>query len=207
MRKSKIFSNGKKELAIVMIVVLLVCLITVIEINIFYKGFNSQPQKADVIIVLGCAVWRDVPSPALYERIYKAYELYRDGFANKIIASGAIGDGESVTEAAAIKKQLIRLGVSPKDIIEENKSTDTIENLTYSKKIMQNNGYKKSIIVTNYFHIYRSSMIASDLKMKTTFGKARMPSSAPYLVSSNLKEILALMKYFSSNIFGHKQGP
>jgi len=201
MRKAKIFFNHKKELAIIMTAVLLICLITVIEINIFYKGFNSQPQKADVIIVLGCAVWRDVPSPALYERIYKAYELYRDGFANKIIASGAMGDGENVTEAAAIKKQLIRLGVNPRDIIEEDKSTDTIENLTFSKKIMKNNGYNKSIIVTNYFHIYRSSMIASDLKMKATFGKARMPDSAPYLVSSNLREILALIKYFFSNIF------
>ena len=201
MRKAKFFSNNKKELIVAMLVVLTICLLIVIEMNIFYKGLNSYPQKADVIIVLGCSVWRDVPSPALYERIYKAFELYRDGYAKEIIASGAKGEGENVTEATEIKEQLIRLGVKPEDIIEEDKSTNTIENLSFTKKIMQKKGFKRSIVVTNYFHIYRCSMIASDLKINSTFAKANMPDSLPYLVSSNLRELLSVTKYYLFNLF------
>lgn len=197
------FFKNQKELIAAMLVILFICLTAVIEINIFYKGFNSHPQKSDVIIVLGCAVWNDVPSPALYERIYKAFELYRDGYAQKIIATGAQGEGENLTEAAAIKKQLIRLGVKARDIIEEDKSTDTIENLRYAKRIMQKNNFRKSIVVTNYFHIYRSSMISSDLKIDATFAKARMPDSIPYLISSNIKEILSVIKYYFLSIMEH----
>jgi len=201
MRIKKFLSKSKKEIFIMMLVILGICLFAVIEINIFYKGLNSKTQKADVIIVMGCAVWRDVPSPALYERIYKSFELYRDGYAKKIIATGAQGEGENVTEAEAIKKQLIRLGVKAKDIIEENKATNTVENLKFAKNIMQKNGFRKSIIVTNYFHIYRCSMVSSDLKINSTFAKAKMPDSIPYLISSNLREILSVTKYYFLGIF------
>lgn len=186
-----------------MVIILSICLITIIEINIFHKGFNTKPQKADVIIILGCAVWKDVPSPALYERIYKAYELYKEGYAKKIIATGAQGEGENITEAKAIKKQLIRLGINASDIIEEDKSSNTVENIKFSKRIMQKNGLKKCIIVTNYFHIYRSSMISLDSKLDATFAKAKMPDSIPYLFSSNIKELLSVIKYYFLNTGEH----
>lgn len=190
------FSGRKKQLLLAMVIILFICFVTIIEINIFYKGFNSHPQKAEVIIVLGCSVWRDVPSPALYERIYKTFELYRDGYAKKIIATGAKGEGENITEASAIRKQLIKLGVREEDIIEENKSTNTVENLKFAKKIMQKKGFKSSIIITNYFHIYRCSMISDDIKIKSSFAKANMPDSIPYLIFSNIKEVLSVIKYY-----------
>lgn len=179
-----------------MLIVLLVCFGTVMEVNIFYKGFHSEPKKADTVIVLGCAVWGSVQSPALYERTYKAFELYRDGYARKIIASGGRGHGENITEAEAIKKQLIRLGVKKGDIIKEEFSTNTRENLLFSKKIMKKEKLESCIVVTNYYHIYRASLIAKDLKMNASFARAKMPNSIPFMLSSNLKEPLSLLKYF-----------
>ncbi|MGE5329949.1 MAG: YdcF family protein [Deltaproteobacteria bacterium] len=205
MRRIKHLPNGKKEFVIMLLVVLSICLLVVIEINIFYKGLKLQPQKADAIIVMGCAVWRDVPSPALYERIYKSFELYKNGYAKKIIATGGQGEGENITESAAIKKQLIRLGVEEKDIIEENKSRNTIENLNFARSIMEKNRLEKIIIVTNYFHIYRCSMISSDLKINATFAKAKMPDSIPYLFSSNVREVFSVVKYYFSSLFEHEK--
>lgn len=203
MKKTGFFNKKKrKEIIIIMTAALLICFGIIIESNIFYKGFNSFPKKSDTIIVLGCAVWGSNPSPALYERIYTAAELYKAGYAKKIIASGGKGPDENISEAEAIRKQLIRLGVKEEDIAVEKASTNTYENLLFSKKIMQKDGYKTCIIVTNYFHIYRSKMITKDLKIQASFARAKMPDSVSYMVFSNLREILSLIKFFILQTIG-----
>ena len=176
--------------------ILIICLTMIIEINIFYKGYSVIPEKADVIIVLGCSVWGDTPSPTLQQRINKAYQLYKEGYAGKLIASGSKGYGENLYEATVIKKQLVRLGVPEENIIEETKSTNTRENLTFSKEIMKKYKFQSSLIITNYFHIYRSSMIAKDLQLKAYFGRAYMPSSILTIIFSNIREVASVIKYF-----------
>lgn len=204
-RRSRI-SFDKKRLAINLAVVLIACMTVIIEINIFYRGFTSSPQKSDVIIVLGCSVWGDEPSPTLNQRINEALELYREGYGKKIIASGAKGYGENMHEATAIKKRLVELGVPESEILEEKNSTSTFENLTFSQDLMKKQGYKDAVIVTNYYHIYRSWMIAKDLKMKASFGKADMPESKINLVLSNIREVLSLLKYFTLQVFSKLKG-
>ena len=195
MRKETKKSFQKNKVAINLTIVLLICMVTIIETNIFYRGFNSTPKKADVIIVLGCAVWGHTPSPTLKERIYRAYELYKNGYASMIIATGAKGYGEDVSEAVATKKLLIELGVPETGIIEENNSTNTVENLKFSKELMKKNDFNSAVIVTNYYHIYRGAMIAKDLGIKVSFAKASMPSSKVNLVLSNVREVISVFKY------------
>lgn len=194
-RKTKQQYNRKK-LILTLLGIFLVCLTAIAEINIFYYGFSFKPQKSDVIIVLGCAVYGDEPSLSLEARLKKAYELYKEGFAKKIIVSGGRGFGEYTTEASVMKKYLVKLGVPAKSIFMEGNSSNTKENLKLSKVIMKKHNFKTALIVSNYFHLYRASMLAHDLDISATFARAPMPKSAVVYIFSNPREILSLVKYY-----------
>ncbi len=192
---------NRKKLAVNLSLIVMACLVIIIEINIFYNGLNAVPQKSDVIIVLGCSVWGDKPSPTLQERINRAFELYQSGYADRVIASGSKGFGENLEEAVVIKRELVKLGIPEGHIMEEKESTNTVENLTFSKELMGKHGLESALVVTNYYHIYRSSMIARDLNITASFGKAGMPQSKVTLVLSNVREIASVLKYFVIQIF------
>lgn len=201
-RKHK-FWDKKYKAAVNLSVILVVCLAVIVEINLIHKGLSASPNKAEVIIVLGCSVWGREPSPTLKQRVYKAYDLYCNGYAGKIIASGSKGYGEDIHEAEAIKKLLVTLGVPAEDIIEERSSTNTYENLKFSRELMKTNGFRSAIVVTNYYHIFRSSMIAKDLKLNASYGRAPMPDSKLTLIFSNIREVASVFKYFIFRVFVH----
>ncbi|XZH18421.1 YdcF family protein (plasmid) [Clostridium perfringens] len=71
------------------------------------------------------------------KRLDKAIVWY-EKFNKKpiFIVSGSQGKDEIVSEAWAMKKYLINNGINEKNIIMEDKSTTTLENLKYSKDIM-----------------------------------------------------------------------
>jgi uncharacterized SAM-binding protein YcdF (DUF218 family) len=82
------------------------------------------------------------------------------------VPSGGRGNDEVMAEAIAIKKYLIDNGIKENQIIIEDKSTSTIENMKFSKnkidKVKEN--AKISFSTTNY-HVFRSGIIASEQGM------------------------------------------
>lgn len=95
---------------------------------------ETRLAKADAILALG---FKDVrPESQLLPLIVsRAFELYTRKFAPLIIASGGVKvplfGGDS--EAAIIKRMLVARGVPPEAIICEEKSTNTQENILFSK--------------------------------------------------------------------------
>lgn len=94
---------------------------------------------SNVIIVLGRGIKEDgslPPDPR--SRVEKAVELYQQGVAPIIIMSGAWTYHFAIqpkwSEATAMKKYAIELGVPAAAIIEESKSMDTIGNVYFTKK-------------------------------------------------------------------------
>ncbi len=70
----------RKSLAVVIIILLLMFSWGSYQyISISRAGGTARPQKADVIIVLGAAVWAEGPSPDLETRINHAAHLYQEG--------------------------------------------------------------------------------------------------------------------------------
>jgi len=51
----------------------------ILELIIISFGVNSKPKKSDAIIVLGCAVYRNFPSPFFRARLDEALRLYNKG--------------------------------------------------------------------------------------------------------------------------------
>ncbi len=124
----------------------------------------------DFIIILGSKINNDGSlTPLLKGRVDKAIEFGDSQYAKtkkKIIyiPSGGKGHDEIISEAEAIKKYLISKGISKKDIIIEDKSTSTIENMKFSKNKIDNikKDAKVSFSTTNY-HVFRSGVIASNI--------------------------------------------
>ena len=158
--------------------------------------YATQPPEfqADTLIVLGCRLYGDVPSLLLRYRLNKALDLYRSNMAGGIIVSGAMGEGETVTEAYAMKKYLVERGVPSEVVHIEDRSRSTYENLKFSKEIMDSKGFKTAIIVSNDFHIFRSLIIARKLNIAAQGGPSDMPTIWGMQVHYIAREIPAIYR-------------
>ena len=115
----------------------------------------------DVIIVPGRGI--DVNGTLTIDsiaRVEKAVELYKDNINEKIIMSGPYSvhliNKPINTEANAMKNLAISLGCKAKDIIEENKSSYTIENAFFTKKLIcEVKKWYRIVIVASSDHIPR----------------------------------------------------
>ena len=106
---------------------------------------TAEPEKADVLIVLGAGIRGDLPSVVLRNRLDRALDCYEQNPDLLIIVSGGMGEGESSTEASVMKKWLVAAGVPADSIIEEGKSQSTEENFIFSFDIINRlfNGSRK----------------------------------------------------------------
>lgn len=178
-------------------------IVTFLVITFLFLGFQiksfsktAKPVKSDCIIVLGCSVYGKYPSPFLAARAEEGLRLYNNGYAKKIIVSGGQGKGEDISEALAMKNYLLSKGVVNKDIIVEDKSTSTKENIKNSKLIMEDMGFKNCIIVSNKFHLKRAYLISKRLNIHSSFSGVYVSKYKSVEFKSFLREILALTKCY-----------
>lgn len=127
-----------------------------------YIFLESKPQKADLAIIFG----------TLHkEPLEKVFQLYKEGVVPKILLSGGINKITGQIEAEEMAKILITMGVKKEDLILENKSTNTLENVLFSKeKIEQEIGFskiKKIIAVVKHHHSRRALMTLKKYFPKT----------------------------------------
>ena len=134
------------------------------------RAANHVPNyDKDFIIILGAKIKNDGSlTPLLKARVDKAIDFGNKQYElteKKIIyvPSGGKGSDEVIEEAKAIKKYLIERGIKEKQIVIEDKSTSTIENMKFSKNKIDkiNKDAKISFATTNY-HVFRSGVIANE---------------------------------------------
>lgn len=153
-----------------------------------------EPQRnADYMIILGAKVNGTVPSLALKYRIQAAANYLKENKNTIAIASGGRGHGEDISEAEAIRENLVKQGISESRILIENQSTSTVENIKFSKELIPKN-LKSGIIVTNNFHLFRSIMTAKDQNLDLSGIPAKTPKII--VVKSYIREYLAITKFY-----------
>lgn len=159
-----------------------------IETPIFSKRY-------EVGIVLGAALWNNVPSPALKERLDQAYDLYREGWFPKVIVTGGVDhNGSTITEAQGMKAYLVKKGIHAEDIMLEEEARSTYENLLFSEKIMGNEGWEDALIITHEYHGARARDIAYFLKMKEPMVYP-VTSQVLWMPWHKMRETLAFTKW------------
>ena len=133
-----------------------------------------EPEKdKDFLIVLGCGLAKDgTLQPLLRGRLDRALGFYEaqkaeTGKELTFITSGGQGPDEPVSESAAMKRYLMERGVPEERIVEEDRSTNTFENMRFSKEKIQaiDPAGKIAFSTTNY-HVFRSGLFARRVKMR-----------------------------------------
>ena len=141
--------------------------------------YEPEPDK-DFIIILGCGIRKDgTPSPILRGRIDRALEFAekqreKTGKEPIFVTSGGQGPDEVCSESAAMKRYLMEKGVPEERILEEDRSTDTLENMKFSKeKILAVNPQGKIAFSTTNYHVFRGGLKARRVKMRAVGMGAR----------------------------------
>ena len=112
--------------------------------------------------MLGAAVWTNQVSPVFKERINHALNLYRKGQVRKLIFTGGQGNPGEPTESAAARDYAIQSGIPASDILIEEQSHTTYENILYAKQLADTHGIKKVLIVSDPLHENRAMAMAED---------------------------------------------
>lgn len=152
------------KVIMILFILSFIILQSAIVINMYKTKNINMIDKIDTMIILGAKVNKDGVSKTLQLRLDKAIEYYNKNKDINIIVSGGQGTDEITTEALAMKNYLIHNGVNEDNIILEDKATTTLENIIFSKKIMENlNLENRALIVTSDYHLLRGRFIASIL--------------------------------------------
>ena len=132
------------------------------------------PEKdKDFLIVLGCGLKKDgTPTPLLKGRLDLALRFDREqteqtGRQALFVVSGGQGPDEVQSEAASMRDYLLRQGVPAERIVTEDQSTDTAENMQFSKEkidAIRPDG-RIAFFTTNY-HVFRAGLKARRVKMR-----------------------------------------
>ncbi len=97
---------------------------------------NQDPKKVDVIVVLSGGEGR----------LEKGIELYKRGYAKKIIVSNGLADNLWERAVTLLPRQ---------SIILEEKADSTYESAVYVKKIMKQYHYHSAMLVSSDYHMRR----------------------------------------------------
>ena len=83
------------------------------------------------------------------------------------VTSGGQGPGEVISESESMKRYLTEQGIPEERIITEDRSTDTAENMRFSKEkiVAAGIGGKIAYATTNY-HVFRGGLFARRVKMR-----------------------------------------
>lgn len=157
----------------------------ILEILVLVNANKSPKGTAQYIIVPGARVKDANPMLALKYRLDAAYEYYTLNPGIKIVTTGAASEGESISEAMAAKNYLVSMGVAEADVVCEENSKNTIENLEFATDLVGKD--KNYLIVSNGFHMFRLDILSNYLGIKHELLSAKTPKEI--LIVNYLREV------------------
>ncbi|MEN8694856.1 MAG: YdcF family protein [Akkermansiaceae bacterium] len=134
-------------------------------------GNVDRNRTADCAIVFGAAAWHNKPSPVFKERLNHAIELYRDQRVSALILTGGYGEGAPFSESEVAYDYCLKKGVPRHAIRIETDSQTTLENVVKAKEILQAEGWKTALLVSDPWHLKRCRKMAQNLGL-TVFTSA-----------------------------------
>lgn len=160
--------------------ILLVCLgiglavLGVLSIIVIGGMKTTASDNVPAAIVLGAQVRGTKPSRALLKRLEAAAKAAKNDSRNQkltLILSGGQGPGEEISEAICMRNYLTAHGIGEGQLLIEDKSTTTQENLQFSNRLY---GCAKQpcAIITNDFHLCRALKIAKNAGYEEVYGIA-----------------------------------
>ncbi len=194
---------------IVILVTFLTGVLAVAGINIYMISFSNkytmtsqesaELTDVDCIMVLGCGVRGDSPTPLLADRLQRGVEVFKLGAAPKILMSGDHGQ-DHYDEVNVMKQYALDSGITEADIFMDHAGFSTYESMYRAKEIF---GVQKMIIVTQKYHLSRALYIANKLGIEA-YGVASDYRTFSGQLGRDAREVLARVKDMFTTIFKPK---
>ena len=168
---------------------------------VLYGSHDRMAGEPATMLILGCQVYPWGPSVLLQDRLDEALAYLKEHPDMTVIVSGGQGPDEHDSEAAVMRDYLVNAGVEAEQILTEDRSHNTFQNLLYSAQLMEERELaveRGLLMVSNGFHLARARMLWERV---TGAGEAlstlAAPSShAPSRLWMYIREPLALAKSF-----------
>lgn len=196
-----------KVLQLAGIFVITVCLFLILTPKKF--DYKNDSTKINSVILLGGGVSKDGILPKnVVNRVKSCAEYLEFNKDAVVCVSGGTLKFLPVAEGPFLKKELEAMGVESERILVDDQALDTIQNFKYSKILLANH-YGCSVdelleqnilIVTNFYHLHRSQILAGILGYKNVYGLAS-PTSRLNLLHNYLREICSYLKLGARLLF------
>lgn len=163
-------------------------------------GSRSRIEdEADRMIILGCQVMPWGPSILLQDRLDTALTYLEDHPDMLVVVSGGKGDDEHKSEAQAMHDYLVEHGFPSEQILLEDRSSNTYENLIFTKELLEEMGLdpeEETLVVSNGFHLSRVRILWERVMgEEDNLNTLAAPSThLPSRLKMHVREPLALMK-------------
>ena len=133
-----------------------------------YKGIELFKERIEEIVFSNI---EDNGEPCYYalvfghamlisERTLKAVEIYKQNRVKKLVLMGggysdSNASEDHIPESHKMRELAIKNGVNPNDIIIEDKSTNTKENILFVINLLDKKRLNKVMLITSEFHLKR----------------------------------------------------
>ena len=154
--------------------------------------FCKRGAAAFLSYCVGCTDEAERASVVLEKRLRRAYTYLTENPETLCVLSGGQGSNEPVSEAQGMYEDLVKKGIDPKRLILEDQSTNTVENLRFSRKLIPQEVQKVGIVTSN-FHVYRSLRLAKQQGFLDPVGISA-DSGVYFLPNNVLRECFGIVK-------------
>jgi len=168
---------------------------------VLYGSYDHIQGEPETMIILGCQIHPWGPSILLQDRLDEALAYLEEHPDMTVIVSGGQGPDEHTSEAACMRDYLVRAGFDEGQILVEDISHNTYQNMIYSAEMMRENDLDTEdgvLIVSNGFHLTRARMLWNRVTGESDeVSTLAAPSShMPSRIWMYIREPLALAKSF-----------
>ncbi|MFE1595499.1 YdcF family protein [Nocardia sp. NPDC058705] len=193
---SEWFVLGALLLAVVLVAAYLGFVLVAFLLYSVVYGWVTRTDNALAIVVHGSGLLGDRVPPLLASRLDRAMGIWRvdraHGPSPLLVTSGGKGSDEKVAESVAMAAYLVEHGVPADEIMQEDRSTTTRENLVFSRQLLARQGIDSRILlVTSNFHVLRTALLARSVGIDAQAVGA--PTARYYLPSALLREYVGIL--------------
>ncbi len=168
----------------------------VVAMVIYRSQHTPELGEYDAIIVLGAQVLPSgEPSVQLQWRIDAAAQAWRERNC-LIVACGAKGYDEPTPEAHVMRAELLRQGVPDGDILMDDRSFNTRQNIDNAVRLLEGRGVDHVLVVTSDYHLPRAMALAEDAGLNASGLGSPTKDGLRFWVKNYGREGLAWIKYW-----------
>ncbi len=188
-----------RRLVKVVVALLLLCWLASLAL-VARAARRDEAAASGAIVVLGAAQYNGRPSPVFKARLDHAADLFRRHLAPRIVVTGGVGAGDSLSEASVGKRYLHQVAGIADTALEAIESGHTSEESLRTFARSAPPAERRIILVSDGFHMLRLSILAHRLGLTsrnspapTSPIRARRRLEVQYLLAESVKAPIAFL--------------